>query len=335
MKQKNDAFKTPAATTTITKKPLLELNSSKDDDDSSSEDDLPLNLVAKDQPEIKSNKRKRQIEKVKKITSIIDAFNIDKLKEEQESPVKEKSLKQRRKDKKKLKKELEELDDCNVKKKKKATVADDDDEEMIASNLEKEPKHIKKIGYKLDGFHISPSKSSSKKVRITTPIRNKKKSKSIVEPLPELAEDNEHNKNKRRDSDDDDDDEGEEKCSASKRVKINDEPLCDEEDDIDKINSIHHQNVPFKHKAVQVTNDNFENSSKKDKKKGKKKKKDIGFSTSEWELKQSKKHENIEKKKQKRLKNMERRDGIDGRLSAKKLKKLAKQQLIAGTMETS
>lgn len=332
MKQKNDAFKTPAATTTITKKPLLELNSSKDDDDSSSEDDLPLNLVAKDQPEIKSNKRKRQIEKVKKITSIIDAFNIDKLNEEQESPVKEKSLKQRRKDKKKLKKELEELDDCNVKKKKKASVADDDDEEMFASNLEKEPKHIKKIGYKLDGFHISPSKSSSKKVRITTPIRNKKKSKTIVEPLPELSEDNEHNKNKRRDSDDD---EGEEKCSASKRVKINDEALCDEEDDIDKINSIHHQNVPFKHKAVQVTNDNFENSSKKDKKKGKKKKKDIGFSTSEWELKQSKKHENIEKKKQKRLKNMERRDGIDGRLSAKKLKKLAKQQLIAGTMETS
>lgn len=332
LKQRNDAFK---ASTAAAKKPLIELNSSKEDN-SNSDDDLPLNLEEKHQSKVNSRTRKRQIEKVKKITFEIDSFNFEK--KLQESPVKEKSLKQRRKDKKKLKRDLEEVDNNNddavneVKKKKKKKSILDDDEDMIDSILVKEPKHVKKIGYKLDSFHISPSKTSSKKVRITTPIRNKKKSKKRIDPLPELTEDNEHSSSKRHEKDDDDDDdESKEKCSVSKRVKLDDEAFYDDADDIDKINSIHHQNVPFKHKVVQVENDNFESSSKKDKKKSKKKK-DNGFSTKEWELKQNKKHENLEKKKQKRLKNMERRDG---KLSAQKLKKLAKQQLLASKMEIS
>lgn len=310
------------------KNPLKELNSTKDGDDDSSNDDLPLNLEEKEQSKISSSKRKRQMEKVKSITSKINSFNIEKQLQE-DSRVKEMSLKQRRKEKKKLKRELQELSDNDVvdvknKKKKKLSILDDDDEDMKTSvSVQKEPKPVKKIGYKLDSFHISPSKVATKKVRITTPIRNKKKSKKNIEALPKLAEDYEHSKQ-----------EGElnDESSVSKRVNLDEEAFCDDGDDIDKINSVHHQNVPFKHKAVQVEINNFESSSRKDKKKSKKNKKDIGFNTKEWELKQNKKHENLEKKKQKRLKNMHRRDE---KLSAKKLKKLAKQQLLATKMEIS
>lgn len=301
---RSDVFKTPT-TQTFIKKPLLELNNSKDDESSSDEDNLPLNLNPDIEDEKVSKRKKkslvyRETKKVERIISKIDSVNLDQSSESIEVE-EEKSLKDRRKEKKKLKREYEKNQAEEVakkKKKKKSSKIIDSDEEMINNES---------------------TSSKSEKVRIATPIRKKKKSKKNVNKLTQLIESSE---SKRLMEDDISMNESDIKKSI-KRAKLIE---ADDEDNIDKLNSEHHLNLPFKHKPALIESLNFESSLRKEKKKMKNKKRDKEFSIKKWETKQAKKFEKTEMKKLKRLRNLERTEERK-QLTKKELKKLAKKML--------
>lgn len=328
-RNKSEVFKVPSNDNKISKKPLLELNSSKDD---SSNDELPLNLEktpSKDKKKSKKHDRK----KVNKFVNEIEAKLCleESPPAEDESSAAEMSLKERRKGKKRLKRELEvesvlHSDDAmgnepsKKKKKRKKQKLETHEVSTSQESEQKTPKNIKKLSYKLDGFHLASSP------RIPTPARKKKGEKKIITKMVQISEENPTSKRLLED-----DIAMEEKKSPKaepKRLKL-DASEDEGEDNVDKLNAEHHLNRPFKDVAIQVET-SFESSSKKEKRSSsKKKKKERGsFSTNEWEMKQKKKHDKTEKKKLKRLKNMERREKTK-EVSKKALKKLKKKEFEA------
>lgn len=290
---KTDLFKAPSISSVAPlKKPLLELNSSKDDS-SSDEEHLPLNLEndGADDTKRRSKKRKyHQMKKVEKIINKIDSVNLDQsVSVTNEEHFKEKSLKEKRKEKKKLKRELKKL-------------TDESEEEKVSKKI--------KISKSVNDskLHIK----ITKEVHVDTPVRKKKTAKNKLNKLEILTESNE-----KCDLDDDIkmDDSTSEKQSLRLRLKVS------KKDKIDQLNSIHHQNVPYKHIPLPPNEMNFESSEKKEKKMKKRKK-------TKWEKKQEMKKKKIDKKKQKSMKNSERREE---KVSAKKLKKLAKKVHLVAT----